>query len=785
MFTLTTTNVAAGSKFDYVLSGVSAADVVGGALTGTATIGTDGKAVVQVTLAADATSEGAETLTMAVAGRTASTTVVDTSTSNVALTTAVDNLTGGANNDMFFAVDAGTDTQDTLNSGDQINGGAGVDTLSLTMADNDGAALRTTGVETVQVTAVAAATLSAVLWSGVQTVEVADTGRNLATTTTVIINDLTSNAILKLTNVGTLASLEQALNAEFDAGAVGVNGTLQLVTSGLGGANADGSGTTYASVGVTANTNVFTALNITANGVSRIGLEAAAADDFDLQSITITGTGAVSLDMDANFGGAPSLDEVNVVDASGTTGGVAINDGLGNAENITVTGGSGNDTLTIDVDQAAVVNAGGGNDTVTLQNATEAFLTAADSIDGGAGTDTLALTAANAVSLDDGTAADTASLARITGFERLRITDNLTEDLNVQPFGVNFLGVGDDVVAGVGADVTINGLTSGATIEFRDNADMSENLVVVIDGATAPGSTETLTLSMNANLTAQAAAAAAFEYNLSVAGIENLVITTADRANADGATDKDDGYILDLVGGDADLESITVSGTSEFTFTADATAVSLEIINAANLSGDLILDVGGIVATSGISITGGSGVNTIIGSVQDDIIRGGALADTLTGALGEDTMTGGAGADSFLIDLAIESGVTVTGTTVAGFDTITDYSGDVIDFGFDVVVAGGAGGTPVAGVSVVIDANGKASFAAADDTLAEKLITLAADNTNIADDEAVFFEHGSDTYIYGAGADTTVAGDDFLVKLTGITGQTTMTITAADVLSLI
>ncbi len=94
MFTLTTTNVAAGSTFDYTLSGVSAADVVGGALTGTATVGTDGKAMVQVTLAADATTEGAETLTMAVAGKSASTTVNDTSltSTSFSLTTDTDTL---------------------------------------------------------------------------------------------------------------------------------------------------------------------------------------------------------------------------------------------------------------------------------------------------------------------------------------------------------------------------------------------------------------------------------------------------------------------------------------------------------------------------------------------------------------------------------------------------------------------------------------------------------------------------------------------------------------------
>ena len=75
IFTLQTTNVAAGATYSYILSGVSAADVAGGSLTGTVTIGSDGKALIPVTLVADAATEGAETLTVTIAGKTASATV--------------------------------------------------------------------------------------------------------------------------------------------------------------------------------------------------------------------------------------------------------------------------------------------------------------------------------------------------------------------------------------------------------------------------------------------------------------------------------------------------------------------------------------------------------------------------------------------------------------------------------------------------------------------------------------------------------------------------------------
>ena len=80
-FFLTTANVASGSQVAYTLSGVSAADVLGGSLTGTATIGADGRATITVGLLADALTEGRETLTVTAAGKTALKIINDTSTS--------------------------------------------------------------------------------------------------------------------------------------------------------------------------------------------------------------------------------------------------------------------------------------------------------------------------------------------------------------------------------------------------------------------------------------------------------------------------------------------------------------------------------------------------------------------------------------------------------------------------------------------------------------------------------------------------------------------------------
>jgi hypothetical protein len=78
-FTLSTTNVAAGISVAYTISGVSSADIVGGSLSGSVTVGSNGQATISVSVAADNLTEGNETLTVTAQGRSASVTVIDSS----------------------------------------------------------------------------------------------------------------------------------------------------------------------------------------------------------------------------------------------------------------------------------------------------------------------------------------------------------------------------------------------------------------------------------------------------------------------------------------------------------------------------------------------------------------------------------------------------------------------------------------------------------------------------------------------------------------------------------
>jgi hypothetical protein len=80
-FNLTMTNVTSGTSLNYEISGVTASDISRSNLSGTVTVGPDGKATISIPIAADNLTEGDEILTVTAQGKSASTTIKDTSQS--------------------------------------------------------------------------------------------------------------------------------------------------------------------------------------------------------------------------------------------------------------------------------------------------------------------------------------------------------------------------------------------------------------------------------------------------------------------------------------------------------------------------------------------------------------------------------------------------------------------------------------------------------------------------------------------------------------------------------
>jgi hypothetical protein len=109
VFTLTTTNVAGGTSIPYTISGVSSADITGGALSGTAIVSSNGNATITIPIASDLTTEGTESLTVTAQGISTSVLISDTSITPVVVTpiTTVTSIPYG--DGKYFYVSAGSD----------------------------------------------------------------------------------------------------------------------------------------------------------------------------------------------------------------------------------------------------------------------------------------------------------------------------------------------------------------------------------------------------------------------------------------------------------------------------------------------------------------------------------------------------------------------------------------------------------------------------------------------------------------------------------------------------
>lgn len=657
------------------------------------------------------------------------------------LTSSIDNITGTGSNDTIIADNV------SASSADQVNGAAGTDTIKIYTPAGITDIPTLTSVEVVELIGSTANTdLSGV--SGM---------------TSLVLDD--SNTTLTYT-IG--ADVAVTLKGMADGDAVTLTSTTTDTTQDLTVTNMG----TIAGAGVTVNADgiAVTTINVAASGT------VAATTDSDITlastgtetTVNVTGTGDLALATAAS---------VVTLAASGYTGNLTYVSGATTTAT-SITTASGNDTVTATAAVNYTIDLGAGNDTLTTADAA-GELTSADSITGGDGTDVLGISSAEALNLDDGDAADAAVLAKVTGFEKLRITDAL----GAGPLAINNLGFNSiQVTTALGADATINGFTSGMTFESRLDANAANDYIIGMTGATGAGTnSDTININLNADLaTNDAMRSISFD----LAGINIVNIAANDRdttTNPDTDANGEEGYTVDLAGataGDsANISTINVTGAQKVSYTVNAATTALATYDASAATGEQTFVGTAFVGTQGITIKGGSKADAITGSALADVIDGGAGNDAITGGVGADVMTGGAGVDTFTF------ANTATGLPSAtNFDTITDFAkaSDIIDG--PVALTIGVNASTGAGVAT-INAEGIASFNAADDTLAERLTAVAAavelTTATTAGDIAIF-EFGSDSYAFITDATAGLNATDVLIKLAGVTGLTDSTITAGD-----
>ena len=147
------------------------------------------------------------------------------------------------------------------------------------------------------------------------------------------------------------------------------------------------------------------------------------------------------------------------------------------------------------------------------------------------------------------------------------------------------------------------------------------------------------------------------------------------------------------------------------------------------------------------AIVTGSGDDTVLGDIGDDVVSTGAGTDTLSGGAGDDTFDAGAGNDT------IAGGI--------GDDSITAGTGDdtiVVNdtFGNDTIAGGSdAGDTD----TDILDGSGLTEDVVVDLSAPETgTITNGTDTTSFTEIEEIITGAGNDTVTGGAGGDTVSTG---------------------------
>jgi Ca2+-binding RTX toxin-like protein len=658
------------------------------------------------------------------ATNTAGQSITNNPGSTFTLTTSADNLTGTTGNDTFNSViDTGTPANSTLTAADVINGGAGTDTLNVTVVGN-GTSDIPGGAQLTSIEVISVRNMS----TGVATVT-APTGLTL-------VEARGGSGDVTVNGTGT-NGLAQGARFEANAttgGAMTVNYVAAATQAQLGFFGATTGPVTVAGAG---NNGLTSAVITTGTAASTTGGITFAAQS-NLQTVTINANANLNTSGGGGIIITPTVSGIATLNVNGAAANVNVGTldsdfATVNASGMTAGG------LTATISNLAVnITGGAGNDVIT----TGGVLTG--TVNAGAGTgDRLIVTNSAHISAAVG--------ARYTGFEVLQANNGVSIN------ATHVAGITDLILNGGALDTGFTSVSAAqaARVQMLDAG--AGDAIIAVTGASNPGQIDTVTITVSDNLAA--VNTIILGGNLVLAGVENLNLVLTDN------------YVQnsDLVAGAPALATVTLSGAGTANLTTGAITTANFTINGASATGSLTLD--GALATVGVRFDGGSAADTLTGSAHADILNGGAGADiifggggndiinggdgndTITGGAGADTLTGGAGADTFVYTNLADS-------LVANFDTIVDFVA-----GTDKIHVGTLPAAVQQGVAYTANGTGN---------LANDIGNAISSGGGIlAHNVAVVTITGTGAGTYLVINDNTLgyqAGSDAVIRITGLTG---------------
>ena len=570
-------------------------------------------------LASDTTSANGKIYNAAGAAwnTTVAASVATSAPGTYALTTSTtDKLTGGLADDIFNAITAALNG--TLQATDVIDGGAGSDTLNVTLGANfDGFTVGTgsmSNVETVNLTnsGTVARTFAAKGVTGVTTYNL--TGEVSLANLDSAATRVNLKSVATPTGTITLAHNAEAVVGTADSKTIGVEGLGSVVST----------TTNRATINVDGIEN----LSVVSSGAAT---NYVTLTDNAVKTLSISGSAALNLN---GLGGAT----ITSVDGSAATGALTLDLADGASKGIkTVKTGSGNDSITVAVDDDIAVNA---------------------VVDAGAGTNKLVLKggASNVEYVMSGV--QTVDVNAITGtlnFSGAKSTtpiDTINVTTSARAVTSNFTGMGTgNVTVNVASDL------NAATTTYAHNvtADQSGAGTVNVTVSSAATATKTET----ANDTVSLGKVTSLAVNVAKYG-EYTGNVTADKATSVVATV--DGLMQNTIAG-AELLSATVKQTNK-----DVTTSSL------TLSADKLTSLDLTVA-GGLTITPSAT----------------ALTKIQTFKLANDVAVG-----SNLLDLTGVNSVSIAGAATASAATLGKLGSTTQAYGLTLTATGQKAGLTVA-----------------------------------------------------------------------------------------
>lgn len=657
------------------------------------------------------------------------------------LTTSTDTLVGTDGNDTFNApIEGGFFGGITLNSLDDLDGGAGVDTLRV---ENGQSVTGTfTSIENLTLRGPGAVNqgndLDVSSFSGkIELEQSADTAVTLTSVSgqSIVADRVANGTVIDTNSTATATSL--TLESEAAAGNVTFNAdgaTLTDISLTVDGTKAgssviidnDDGGTLIAA----ANANKVKNVSIEATGDSTVDVDSSA-----LETLTITGAGKTTYNGDAAS---------KSVDASASTGGVVINTALNTAA--TFTGSEAADTITVGATTKALTM-GDGDDTV---NVTVDALGANGSIDGGEGTDVLSMSAANAAAASlNGDFEASVSNFEVLGLGEVATGATATVDLD------NLDDISMVKTAGTAAANVANAAVKEVqTISVGGAADANGGILTVggVDVAIADAATD---VQVAAAIAGQQAALMAAN-----ADIESVAVNPNDNTEV-LVTYKDTAGDVADISVAQNASGVTVGAVSEDTagVASSQEVQTITVGNAAAQSGSFT--VGGVT----VDVLVGDSTAAVAGKIQaaldankpagvatvtNPAAPGNTVEVTYTVAAGDTANLAIAGADAIFgagneptIAESTQGGqggtAEVQTFTVTGADA---DGGEIVVGGVKIDVAGGAtadqvGATIVANQAAIKAANPDIDTIGYNTTGSVVTVTYKDTAGNVADIEAV------------------------------------------------